>query len=136
MAELPSDMRAYNRKMIEDFRANGGAGDRQLLLLTTRGRRSGEPRTTPMMYVRLDDRLYVIASNAGAPRDPDWYLNLAADPEVTVEIGSDEYAATAVPLRDGERDRVFDEICAAYPFFVEHQQRSGRQLPVVAVQPR
>lgn len=135
MTELPSDMGAYNRKVIEEFRANGGAGDRNLLLLTTHGRRTGEERTTPMMYVRIDEGLYVIASNAGAPRDPDWYRNLAADPAVTVEIGSDQYAASAVPLRDGERDRVFAEICDRFPFFVEHQQRAGRQIPVVALEP-
>jgi deazaflavin-dependent oxidoreductase (nitroreductase family) len=89
MAELPADMRAHNQKVIEEFRANGGAGDRPLLLLTTTGVRSGARRTTPMMYVPDGDRLLVIASNAGAPKHPDWYRNLAADPRVTVEVGAE-----------------------------------------------
>src|SRR3954463_7495710 len=98
MAEIPADLNAANAKLIEEFRANGRRLEgRPLLLLTTTGRRSGRTYTNPMMYVRLDDRLPVIASAAGAEHDPDWYRNLAADPAVTVEVDGEQYPATARP---------------------------------------
>jgi deazaflavin-dependent oxidoreductase (nitroreductase family) len=134
MAEIPSDIRAYNRKLIEEFRAGGGPpGGRRLLLLTTTGARTGEPRTTPMMFVPDGDRLLVIASNAGAPRHPDWYRNLVAHPEVIVESGAERYSATAVPLAGGERERVWARIVAEHPFFAEHQAGIARTIPVVAL---
>ncbi|HEU4426348.1 MAG TPA: nitroreductase family deazaflavin-dependent oxidoreductase [Pilimelia sp.] len=134
MAELPSDMRAHNRKVIEDFRANKGAGDRALLLLTTTGARSGLPRTTPMMYVPDGDRLLVIASNAGAPAHPQWYRNLVASPRVTVEVGAEAYEATAVVLAGDEREDRWRMIVERYAFFTEHQAKISRQIPLVALQ--
>ncbi len=134
---IPSDMKAHNRKVIEDFRANGGVPDgRALLLLTTTGRRSGEPRTTPMMFIPDHDRLLVIASNAGAPRDPDWYWNLVADPGVTVEITGETYSATAVVPEPADRDRLFAEVVAKYPFFADHQAKVTRTIPVVVLERR
>src|SRR6266567_2685848 len=106
------DMKEINRRTVEQFRAGGaidGMHRERLLLLTTVGRRSGERRTTPMMFHRDGEHVYVIASNIGAPRHPDWYLNLAADPDVTVEIGDDTYDATATPLAGAERDHVWAE---------------------------
>ena len=132
MSEMPSDIRAHNRQLIEEFRAGGGPPQgRALLLLTTIGARTGQPRTTPMMYVRVDDRLLVIASNAGAPADPLWYRNLVANPDVTVELGSETFPATAIPAAGEERDRLFAQIVERYPFFAEHQSRAGRTIPVV-----
>jgi deazaflavin-dependent oxidoreductase (nitroreductase family) len=131
---LPEDMKAHNRKVIEDFRARGGAPDgRPLLLLTTIGARTGIMRTTPMMYVRDGDRLLVIASNAGAPRHPDWYHNLVAHPDVSVEMTGESFPATAVVLRGEERDRVFAGIVENYPFFADHQGKVRRTIPVVAL---
>jgi deazaflavin-dependent oxidoreductase (nitroreductase family) len=131
---MPSDMLAYNRELIEKFRADDGAslGDRPLLLLTTTGARTGQQRTSPMMYVRQGDRLLVIASNNGAVNDPAWLFNLRADPAVTAEMPGDAFAARAVVLAGDDRDRMFAEIEKAYPFFTEHQQRAGdRVIPVV-----
>ena len=134
---IPGDMRTHNRKVIEEFRANGGVPDgRALLLLTTKGRRSGEPRTTPMMFIPDHDRLLVIASNAGAPRHPEWYRNLVANPEVTVEITGETYAATAVVPEPAERDRLFAEVVAKYPFFADHQGQVTRTIPVVVLERR
>ena len=79
----------------------------RLVLLTTTGRRSGEPRTTPMMFHRDGDRVLVIASNVGAAAHPDWYLNLVADPHVTVEVGDESYPALATPTEGADRDRVW-----------------------------
>jgi deazaflavin-dependent oxidoreductase (nitroreductase family) len=131
---MPDDVKAYNQKLIEEFRANGGVEPgRPLLLLTTKGARSGEERTTPMMFIPDGDRLLVIASNAGAPRHPDWYYNLLAHPEVTVEVTGDTYQATAEVPGGAERDRLFAEVCGKHPFFTEHQAKVSRAIPVVAL---
>ena len=132
---IPTDLLAANRALIEKFRADGGASmaDRPLLLLTTVGRRSGRPRTSPMMYVRDDDRLLVIASNAGATADPLWYRNLLADPSVTVELPGERFTAQASPLTGDDYDRQWATIKESFPFFAEHEQRAGRTIPVVAL---
>ncbi|MFG2043129.1 nitroreductase family deazaflavin-dependent oxidoreductase [Dactylosporangium sp. NPDC048998] len=132
MTRVPSDLQEANRKLIAEFRGSGRRLEgRPLLLLTTTGRRSGRPYTTPMMYVRLDDRLLVIASAAGAAKHPDWYRNLAADPAVTVEADGEEYAATARPATGADRDALFARIVEQYPFFADHQGGIERQIPVV-----
>lgn len=108
---------------------------RPLLLLTTTGARSGRRRTTPLMYHPDGERLIVIASNAGAPKHPDWYRNLAADPAVTVEVGPDTYGAAAVILAGAERERLWGEILGLYPFFAEHETTAApRQIPLVALE--
>jgi deazaflavin-dependent oxidoreductase (nitroreductase family) len=130
---IPDDMREHNRQLIEQYRADGGVsmGNRPLVLLTTVGRRTGMPRTTPMMFVHDSDRLFVIASNAGAPKDPQWYRNLLADPSVTVELPGQEFKARAMPLEGADYDRTWAMIKERYPFFAEHDQRAGRRIPVV-----
>src|SRR3954471_22353315 len=137
MGGAMSDQKAYNRKLIEDFRASRSDGPfagRPLLLLTTTGAKSGQPRTTPMMYVPDGDRLLVIASNAGAPAHPDWYRNLLAHPQVTVEVGADTFDASAVVLEGEERQQQWDRIVASYPFFSDHQAKITRQIPVIALE--
>jgi deazaflavin-dependent oxidoreductase (nitroreductase family) len=134
-----SDQKAYNRKLIEDFRATRGVSDdpfagRPLLLLTTTGAKSGQRRTTPLMYVSDSDRLLIIASNAGAPTHPAWYRNLLAHPEATVEVGADTFDANAVVLEGTERQQLWDSIVASYPFFIEHQAKITRQIPVIALE--
>lgn len=133
------DQKEYNRKLIEDFRASRGASDgpfagRPLLLLTTIGAKSGQRRTTPIMYVPDGERLLVIASNAGAPAHPDWYRNLLAHPQVTVEVGTDTFDASAVVLEADERQQQWDRIVASYPFFSEHQAKIAREIPVIALE--
>ena len=135
MVPPPDEIQEINRKLIVEFRANGRElPGRPILLLTTVGARTGQPRTTPMMFVRLDGRLLLIASNAGAPKHPDWYRNLVANPAVTVEAEGREYAATARPLTD-DRDELFARIVAQYPFFAEHQNGIERTIPVVELTP-
>jgi deazaflavin-dependent oxidoreductase (nitroreductase family) len=131
----------YNRRLIEEFRAdrsnNGGAfKGRPLLLLTTTGARTGQRRTTPMMYVPDGNRLLVIASNAGAPKHPDWYYNLVAHPQVTVEVGKETYDATAFVTEGAERHQLWTRIVEQYPFFAEHQAKVTRQIPVIALERR
>ena len=131
----------YNQRLIEEFRAdrssNGQAfKGRPLLLLTTTGARSGQRRTTPMMYVPDGERLLVIASNAGAPKHPAWYYNLAAHPQVTVEVGREIYDATAIVTEGAERQQLWGRIVEQYPFFADHQGKVTRQIPVVALERR
>jgi len=135
MVPSPDEIQEINRKLIVEFRENGRElPGRPILLLTTVGARTGQRRTTPMMFVRLDGRLLVIASNAGAPKHPDWYRNLVANPAVTVEVEGKEYAATARPLT-ADRDEAFARIVAQYPFFADHQKGIERTIPVVELTP-
>ena len=132
------DVREVNRKVIEQFRAGGeveGMHRDRLLLLTTTGAKSGQPRTTPLMFHRQDDRLLVIASNIGAPRHPDWYVNLVADPHVTVEVGDERYPAVASTLDGEEHRELWELLKRQYPFFAEHETKTTRQIPVVALTP-
>ncbi|MDP9220880.1 MAG: nitroreductase family deazaflavin-dependent oxidoreductase, partial [Actinomycetota bacterium] len=104
-----------------------------LVLLTTVGRRTGQRRTTPMMFHRDGDRLLVVASNAGAPKHPDWYLNLVANPRVTVEVGGETYDAVAAATEADERTRLWTMLKHTYPFFADHEAGTDRIIPVVAL---
>jgi deazaflavin-dependent oxidoreductase (nitroreductase family) len=131
-------MSDWNTAIIEEFRANGGkvggpfeGGD--LLLLTTRGARTGAAHTTPVAYVRDDDRLVVIASAAGAPRHPAWYHNLRANPEVTVEVGTSKFQATASEALPTERDALWAKMVEVMPGFADYQKKTTRVIPEVVL---
>lgn len=131
----------WNRQTIEEFRANGGKvggmwEGRPLLLLTTTGAKSGKRYTTPVMYLPDGDRLLIFASKGGAPTHPDWYHNLLAHPEVTVEVGNETYEATAKPVTGEERDRLYAKQAERYPQFGEYQARTERKIPVIALERR
>jgi deazaflavin-dependent oxidoreductase (nitroreductase family) len=133
-----TDQQDYDRRLIEEFRANRHQADgpfagRPLLLLTTTGARTGQRRTTPVMYVPYDEHLLVIASNAGAPKHPDWYRNLLAHPQVTVEVGTETFDAIARVAEREERERLWAYIVERYPFFIEHQAKITRQIPVIVL---
>ncbi|WP_459721340.1 nitroreductase family deazaflavin-dependent oxidoreductase [Actinophytocola sp. KF-1] len=130
------DIQAINRKVIEQFRAGGeieGMRRERLLLLTTRGAKTGADRTTPMMFHPDGDRVVVMASNAGAPKAPDWYANLRANPSVQVEIGDETYQATATVAEGDERARLWAEITKLYPFFLDHEKKANREIPLVVL---
>ncbi|TCO47720.1 deazaflavin-dependent oxidoreductase (nitroreductase family) [Kribbella antiqua] len=106
------------------------------MLLTTTGARSGRAHTAVLGYYPDGDRVLVVGSAGGGPKHPDWYHNLVANPEVTVETGLFTYQATAVVLRDAERDDIFARLVEAEPGWGEYQARITRTIPVVAlVQP-
>jgi deazaflavin-dependent oxidoreductase (nitroreductase family) len=135
------DMNDFNTKIIEEFRSNDGVVGGQfegapLLLLTTTGAKSGQPRVAPMMYRPEGDRLYVFASKAGAPTNPDWYHNLVANPEVSVEVGKEQFEAHATVVDRAERDRIYAEQAAVYPGFAEYEAKTDRVIPVVALDRR
>ena len=130
------DIRETNKRVIEQFRAGGeidGMHRERLVLLTTVGGRTGQQRTTPMMFHRDRDRILVVAANAGATRHPDWYRNLTREPRVTVEVGDQAYPAIATVLAGQERDQEWTALKKAYPFFAEYEKTAGRTIPVVAL---
>ena len=129
-------MSDWNAQIIEEFRANGGKVGGQfegapLLLLHTTGARSGAERVNPMMYLSDGGRMFVFASKAGHDSHPDWYHNLVKTPEVTVEVGTETFAATAIPLTEEERAAVYAKQAALYPGFAEYQAKTSRVIPVV-----
>jgi deazaflavin-dependent oxidoreductase (nitroreductase family) len=129
----------FNEQIISEFRANAGKvggpfEGAPMVLLTTTGAKSGKKHTTPLVYLAEGDRMYVIASKAGAPTNPAWYHNLVANPRVTVEQGTDTYEADAVVLKGDERDRVFAAQVAVMPGFAEYQAKTTRVIPVIELQ--
>ncbi len=137
MAILGMDIRERNRSVIELFRAGGeipGMHRDRLLLLTTKGCRTGEPRTVPIMFVRDESRILVIASNAGAVEEPQRYRNLVADPHVTVEVGDERYEALARPLDGSDRAAAWSTITRLYPFFLDHEVKAARTIPIVQLE--
>lgn len=130
------DWHAFNEGVVEGFRANSGVvpgrwAKQPLLLLTTIGARSGQPRTTPLMYSTDGDRYVVIASKGGEPTHPDWYRNLVANPDVTLEVGGETFPARAEVAEGAERRRLFDQQAALMPFFAEYERKTPREIPVV-----
>lgn len=137
---MSTDFATFNRNLIDHFRANAGEikegifKGAPILLLTTKGAKSGTTYTTPLVYTRDGDRLVIIASKGGAPTNPAWYHNLVANPTVTIEVGPEKYEANAVVARDGERDRLFDAQAALMPNFAEYQRNTTRLIPVVVLE--
>jgi deazaflavin-dependent oxidoreductase (nitroreductase family) len=129
-------MSDFNTQVIEEFRAYAGkvAGPFEgaaMVLLTTTGAKSGQPRTTPLVYLPHGDQVIIFASKAGAPTNPDWYHNLIAHPTVTVEIGTDTYEATAVEITSEERNRLFAAMVAVMPGFKGYEESTTRVIPVI-----
>ena len=127
-----SSINDWNRRVIEEFRANGGKVGGQyanlpLLLLTTTGARSGQPRIVPLAYLTDGGNIYIFAARGGAPTHPDWYHNLVANPRVTVEVGTETFDATAVVVGDEERASVFAQV----PQLTQFQAKTTRKIPVV-----
>jgi deazaflavin-dependent oxidoreductase (nitroreductase family) len=132
-----STMSDFNKKIIDEFRANhgvvGGPFDgAAVVLLSTTGAKSGQRRTNPLAaLVGEDGTLYVFASKGGAPTNPDWYHNLVAHPEVEVEFGDERFAAVATPVTGAERDRLYAEQVARMPGFGDYEKATTRVIPVV-----
>ena len=146
----------FNRSMIAEFRATDGKMDSPsaqkliammtggnlseqitrrppLLLLTTIGAKSGQPRIAPLAYTTDGDHLIVIASKGGAPSSPDWYYNLVANPIVTVEVGGEKFQAQAVLAEGQERNRLYAQMAELLPQFNDYQAKTNRQIPVVVL---
>ena len=133
------DLNDWDRQIIETFRANGGNVGGQfagvpLLLLTTTGAKSGEPRTRPLAYLSEGGRIYVFAGNRGAPTNPSWYHNLVAHPDVTVELGTETFEARAIVLDSAEGERLGRIQLQKIPALGELQAKITRRVPVVLLE--
>lgn len=132
---MPSD---WNAKVIEDFRANDGTVPNfggPLLLLHTTGARTGREHVTPVMYRKVDGGYAVFASFAGQPRNPAWYHNLVAKPDVHAEIGTQTLQLRARVAEDAEREPIWVAHKADFPGFQEYEEKTTRQIPVVILEP-
>lgn len=125
----------FNQATIAEFRANDGkvggmfAGG-TLLLLTSTGAKSGQPRVSPLAYTTDGDSFVIIASKGGAPTNPDWYYNLLANPVATAEVGAEKFEVRATEARAEERDRLFNKMVEKMPGFAEYQKKTTRKIPV------
>jgi deazaflavin-dependent oxidoreductase (nitroreductase family) len=133
-------LNAFNKNIIDEFRANDGKvtgqfANANLLLLTTTGAKSGQQRVSPLAYFRVDGKLIIVGSFAGAPVNPAWVHNLRANPHAHVEVGTDALDVTARELPPAERDALFDKVAAAAPGFAEYQSKTSRVIPLFELQP-
>ncbi len=129
-------MSDFNSKIIDEFRSHHGQvggpfEGAPMIVLTTTGAKSGQPRTNPLVYLPDNDRVVIFASKAGAPTNPDWYHNLVANPRVTVELGDERFEADASVAQGEERDRLYAQQAAIMPGFAEYQEKTDRVIPVV-----
>jgi deazaflavin-dependent oxidoreductase (nitroreductase family) len=128
-----SALHAFNDDIVTRFRANGGKvaefGD-NLLLLTTTGAKSGQPRLSPLAYLAIDGKTIIFGSYAGAPKDPAWVHNLRANPRARIEVGTDAYDVSARELPTAERDEVVPALIAIAPVFADYQSKTRRVIPL------
>jgi len=134
-----SDPNDLNRRIIEEFRANGGKvggflKGMPVLLLHTTGAKSGLERTNPLAYQQVGDAVAVFGSKGGAPTNPDWYHNLVAHPKASIEIGTTRYPVIARVATGPERERIWNAQKAKYPTFAEYEAKAGRPIPVVVLE--
>ena len=128
-------MREFNQNIVDEFRANGGKvggpfEGADLLLLTTTGAKSGQPRLAPLAYLTIDGKMIIIGSKAGADTNPDWVHNLRAHPRAHIEVGTEAYDVASRELPRAERDAMFDKIVAVAPGFGEYQSKTSRIIPL------
>jgi deazaflavin-dependent oxidoreductase (nitroreductase family) len=137
LSTSPAD---FNSQIIDEFHANAGRvggmfEGTALLLLHHTGAKSGDSRTSPLAYLEDDGRYVVFASKAGAPTNPDWYHNLKAHPNVTIEVGTDQIEVAAREATGEERERLFRTQAGRSPQFAEYETKTERVIPVVVLTP-
>ncbi|HVY96174.1 MAG TPA: nitroreductase family deazaflavin-dependent oxidoreductase [Solirubrobacterales bacterium] len=128
----------FGQEHVDRYRATDGAeghewNGTQTLLLTTKGRRSGEPRTTPLIYGRDGDSYLIVASKGGSPEPPAWYLNLVEEPEVEVQVLGDRFKARARTAGPDEKPALWEKMVAEWPSYDEYQEKTEREIPVVVL---
>ena len=130
----------FNRNLINDLRAHGGKATsgpfqgRDVLILTTRGAKSGKARENPLAYTRDGENLVVVASKGGAPTHPSWYHNLVTHPEVTVEAEGQKFEARAQVAEGEEYERLYNQHADILPTFHEYRKKTSRQIPVIVLE--
>lgn len=134
-----SALDAFNQPIIEEFRANNGVvggpfAGATLLLLTSTGAKSGEPRLSPLAYLTIDDKMIIVGSKAGADTNPAWVYNLRANPQAHIEVGTDAYDVVARELPREERDATYARIVELAPTFGDYQANTSRVIPLFELQ--
>jgi deazaflavin-dependent oxidoreductase (nitroreductase family) len=130
----------FNRNLIKDLRTNGGKASsgpfvgRDVLILTTKGAKSGEARENPLVYTRDGQRLVIVASKGGSPTHPSWFHNLVTHPEVTVEAEGQSFTARALVPQGDEYERLYTQHADVNPTFYEYRQKTSRRIPVVVLE--
>jgi deazaflavin-dependent oxidoreductase (nitroreductase family) len=129
----------WNKNMIDEFRAKGGKGighfGDNLLLLTTRGAKSGVVRTTPLVYHRDGDRYVIAASMGGAPKHPSWYHNLVKHRGAEIEVGTEKFKVRATALPKGpERDRLYEAHGETFAAFKDYPRKTARVIPIIVLE--
>lgn len=135
------DFHAFNEPVIAEFRARGGQvggpfEGAPMLLLTTKGARTGQPRLTPLVYTRDGDHYVIVASKAGMPSHPHWYHNLLAHPEAEIEVGTERLPVRARATEGAERRRLFDAMAERMPNFRDYEAKTSREIPVIVLERR
>jgi len=135
-----SDLNERNKKIIDEFRANegrvgGNFEGKLLLLLHTKGAKSGQDRINPLACVKDGNRFVVIASKGGADTNPDWYYNVISHPLVTVEVGTETLQARAAVAEEPERTRLYDQMVTVMPGFAGYRRKTARVIPVIVLTP-
>ncbi|MDQ6778538.1 MAG: nitroreductase family deazaflavin-dependent oxidoreductase [Actinomycetota bacterium] len=138
---MSTSQNSYNAEIIEEFRANQGRvggpfENMPLVLLHHTGAKSGKSRINPLAYLEDDGRYVIFASKAGAPTHPDWYHNLEAHPDVTIEVRTDTIDVTASEATGEERERLFAAQAERSPQFGEYADKTDRVIPVMVLTPR
>ena len=141
MTEVPDaeTMKAFNKNIVDEFRANAGVvggpfEGATLLLLTSTGAKSGQPRLAPLAYLTVEGKMIIIGSKAGAETNPDWVHNLRANPKAHIEVGTEAYDVTVRELPPDERDDVYPKVVAVAPGFGEYQAKTSRVIPLFELQ--
>ena len=125
-----------NEPIIKEFRENGGKvkGWAPLILLTTKGAKTGQTHIIPLMYVPYGNQILAIASKGGAVKHPEWYHNVLAHPDVTVEVGDEKFETTARILSGAEREKAFEKAVEVFPPYGKYQKKAPREIPVIALE--
>jgi deazaflavin-dependent oxidoreductase (nitroreductase family) len=130
----------FGKEHVDRYRETGGAEGHEwqpgvfTLLLTTKGRRTGREHTTPLIYREAGEGWAIVASKAGAPDHPDWYLNLTDDPNVTVQIADEVFPARARTAGDDEKAEIWPRMAEVWPDYDEYQKKTDRPIPVVVLE--
>ena len=130
----------FGEEHVRRYRETGGEvghtwkNGSKILLLTTKGRSTGEPRTAPLIYENDGDRYVIVASKGGAPQHPGWYRNLSKDPEVEVQVKDEVFPARARTAEGGERDRLWRLAAEQWPDYDRYKTRTDREIPVVVLE--
>jgi deazaflavin-dependent oxidoreductase (nitroreductase family) len=139
MSRTPEEA-AWNDALIADFHAHGGQitlgrlAGASMLVMTSVGARTGLPRTCPLGYHRDGESYVLVGSNSGLPEHPEWLTNVAKNPIVTIEVGTEKFQARARVTEGEQRRRLLDDRIAAVPIFGDYERKSGRELPVVVLE--